>query len=147
MKIAIGADHAGFGLKQEIAEMLRQAGHQVIDEGTNSTESTDYPDYAATVGRAVAGGTADRGVLVCGTGVGMAIAANKIQGVRAALAVNADEVQLTRRHNDANVLAVGANYTDANTANQFVKLFLETDFERGGRHERRVHKIIELERN
>ena len=147
MKIAIGADHAGFGLKREIAEMLRAAGHHVIDEGTNNTESTDYPDYAATVGRAVADGSADRGILVCGTGVGMAIAANKIHGVRAALAVNPDEVQLTRRHNDANVLALGANYTDANTANEFVKLFLETEFERGGRHERRVHKIIELERN
>jgi ribose 5-phosphate isomerase B len=78
MKIAIGADHAGFGLKREISEMLREAGHNVIDEGTNSTESTDYPDYAATVGRAVADGSADRGILVCGTGVGMAIAANKI---------------------------------------------------------------------
>jgi ribose 5-phosphate isomerase B len=99
------------------------------------------------VGRAVADGSADRGILVCGTGVGMAIAANKIHGVRAALAVNPDEVQLTRRHNDANVLALGANYTDAKTANQFVKLFLETEFERGGRHERRVHKIAELERN
>ena len=147
MKIAIGADHAGFGLKREIAEMLRAAGHSVIDEGTHSSESTDYPDYAATVGRAVADGSADRGILVCGTGVGMTIAANKIHGVRAALAVNPDEVQLTRRHNDANVLALGANYTDAATANQFVKLFLETEFERGGRHERRVHKIIELERN
>jgi ribose 5-phosphate isomerase B len=147
MKIAIGADHAGFGLKREIAEMLRQAGHNVIDEGTNNTESTDYPDYAATVGRAVADGSADRGILVCGTGVGMTIAANKIHGVRAALGVNPDEVQLTRRHNDANVLALGANYTDAKTANQFVKLFLETEFERGGRHERRVHKITELERN
>ena len=147
MKIAIGADHAGFGLKHEIAEMLRAAGHNVIDEGTNNTESTDYPDYAASVGRAVADGSADRGILVCGTGVGMAIAANKIHGVRAALAVNFDEVQLTRRHNDANVLALGANYTDAKTANQFVMLFLETEFERGGRHERRVEKIIELERN
>ena len=127
--------------------MLREAGHNVIDEGTNSTESTDYPDYAATVGRAVADGSADRGILVCGTGVGMTIAANKIHGVRAALAVNFDEVQLTRRHNDANVLALGANYTDAKTANQFVMLFLETEFERGGRHERRVEKIIELERN
>jgi ribose 5-phosphate isomerase B len=147
MKIAIGADHAGFGLKQEIAEMLREAGHQVTDEGTSGTESTDYPDYAAAVGRAVADGSAERGILVCGTGVGMAIAANKIHGVRAALAVNADEVQLTRRHNDANVLAVGANYTDAQTANHFVKLFLETEFERGGRHERRVHKIMQLEGN
>lgn len=147
MNIAIGADHAGFGLKQEIAETLRKAGHKVIDEGTNNTESTDYPDYAATVGRAVADGSADRGILVCGTGVGMTIAANKIAGVRAALAVNPEEVQLTRRHNDANVLSLGANYTDAATANQFVKLFLETAFEGGGRHERRINKITELERS
>src|SRR5579862_4968589 len=145
MKIAIGADHAGFGLKQEIAGMLREAGHKVIDEGTNNTESTDYPDYAATVGRAVADGSAERGILVCGTGVGMAIAANKIHGVRAALAVNPDEVQLTRRHNDANVLTLGAKYTNVATANQFVRLFLETAFE-GGRHERRVNKIMQLER-
>jgi len=147
MKIAIGADHAGFGLKHEIAEMLRAAGHNVIDEGTNNTESTDYPDYAASVGRAVADGSADRGILVCGTGVGMTIAANKINGVRAALAVNPEEVQLTRRHNDANVLALSANYTDAPTANQFVKLFLETELERGCRHERRIQKIADLERN
>ena len=146
MNIAIGADHAGFALKQEIAETLRQAGHRVIDEGTNSTESTDYPDYAAMVGRAVADGSADRGILVCDTGVGMAIAANKINGVRAALAVNPEEVQLTRRHNDANVLALSAKYTNADTANQFVKLFLETAFESGGRHERRVNKIMQLER-
>jgi ribose 5-phosphate isomerase B len=146
MNIAIGADHAGFVLKQEIAETLRQAGHRVIDEGTNSTESTDYPDYAAMVGRAVADGSADRGILVCDTGVGMAIAANKINGVRAALAVNPEEVQLTRRHNDANVLALSAKYTNADTANQFVKLFLETAFESGGRHERRVNKIMQLER-
>ena len=98
------------------------------------------------MGRAVADGSADRGILVCDTGVGMAIAANKIHGVRAALAVNPDEVQFTRRHNDANVLALSANYTDAKTANQFVKLFLETAFESGGRHERRVNKIMQLER-
>ena len=96
------------------------------------------------MGRAVADGSAERGILVCGTGVGMSIAANKIHGVRAALAVNPEEVQLTRQHNDANVLALGANYTDATTANHFVKLFLETEFERGGRHERRVDKIIAI---
>lgn len=146
MNIAVGADHAGFVLKQEIAETLRQAGHTVIDEGTNSTEPADYPDYAAAVGRAVADGLADRGILVCDTGVGMAIAANKINGVRAALAVKPEEVQLTRRHNDANVLALSAKYTNADTANQFVKLFLETAFESGGRHERRVNKIMQLER-
>jgi len=145
MNIAIGADHAGFVLKQEVAESLRQAGHTVIDEGTDSTAPADYPDYAAAVGRAVAGGLAERGILVCGTGVGMAIAANKIHGVRAALAVNPEEVQLTRQHNDANVLALGARYTSPGRANQFVKLFLETAFE-GGRHERRVSKIMQLER-
>jgi len=146
MNIAVGADHAGFVLKQEVAEALRQAGHTVIDDGTDSTAATDYPDYAAAVARAVADGSAERGILVCDTGMGMVIAANKIHGVRAALAVNADEVQLTRRHNDANVLALSAKYTDAGTANEFVKLFLETAFESGGRHERRVMKIMQLER-
>ena len=143
MNIAVGADHAGFVLKQEVAENLRQAGHTVIDEGTDSTAPADYPDYAAAVGRAVADGSAERVILVCGTGVGMAIAANKIHGVRAALAVNPEEVQLTRQHNDANVLALSAKYTTAGSANQFVKL--ETAFE-GGRHERRVNKIMQLER-
>jgi ribose 5-phosphate isomerase B len=145
MTIAIGADHAGFALKEQLAEALRRAGHAVIDDGTNSTESTDYPDYAAAVGRSVADGTADRGILVCTTGVGMSIAANKINGVRAALAVNPEEVQLARRHNDANVLTLGARYTDTPAAAEYVKLFLDTPFE-GGRHERRVEKIMQLER-
>jgi ribose 5-phosphate isomerase B len=145
MTIAIGADHAGFALKEQLAEALRRAGHAVIDDGANSTESTDYPDYAAAVGRSVADGTADRGILVCATGVGMSIAANKINGVRAALAVNPEEVQLARRHNDANVLTLGARYTDTPAAAEYVKLFLETPFD-GGRHERRVEKIMQLER-
>ena len=145
MNIAIGADHAGFALKQEIAEALRAAGHTVADKGTDSTASTDYPDYAEAVARAVASGAVERGILVCATGVGMSIAANKIHGVRAALAVNPEEVQLTRQHNDANVLALGAKYTGAADANQFVKLFLETPFE-GGRHQRRVDKISQLEK-
>jgi ribose 5-phosphate isomerase B len=145
MKIAIGADHAGFALKQEIGEALRQAGHQVIDVGTKDTESTDYPDYAAAVARDVAGGQADRGILVCATGAGMSIAANKIPGVRAALAWNPEEVHLTRQHNDANVIALGAKFTDAATANQLTRIFLETPFEGGGRHERRIGKIARLE--
>jgi ribose 5-phosphate isomerase B len=144
MNIAIGADHAGFVLKQEIAETLRAAGHAVTDKGTDSTASTDYPDYAEAVARDVASGAAERGILVCSTGVGMVMAANKVPGVRAALAVNPEEVQLTRQHNDANVLALGAKYTGAADANQFVKLFLETAFE-GGRHQRRVDKISQLE--
>jgi ribose 5-phosphate isomerase B len=145
MRIAIGADHAGFALKQQIGDALRRAGHEVLDAGTNSTESTDYPDYAARVARDVARGLADRGVLVCATGIGMSIAANKVPGIRAALAANRESVQLTRQHNDANVLAIGAKYTDAATANEYLRLFLETPFE-GGRHERRVQKISQLER-
>jgi ribose 5-phosphate isomerase B len=145
MKIAIGADHAGFTLKQHIGEALREAGHQVIDVGTNSTESVDYPDYAAAVAEDVAGGQADRGILVCATGVGMSIAANKIPGVRAALAWNPEEVQLTRQHNDANVIALGARFTDAVTATRLTRIFLETPFEGGGRHERRIGKIRRLE--
>ena len=145
MTIAIGADHAGFALKQQLAEGLRQAGHSVIDDGTHGTESTDYPDYAAAVARSVADGTANRGILVCSTGVGMSIAANKINGVRAALAMNPEEVQLTRRHNDANVLTIGARYTAPPVAAEYVKLFLETPFD-GGRHERRLKKISQLER-
>jgi ribose 5-phosphate isomerase B len=144
MNIAIGADHAGFALKQDIAEALRAAGHTVMDKGTDSTASTDYPDYAEAVARDVAAGAVERGILVCATGVGMSIAANKIPGVRAALAVNPEEVQLTRQHNDANVLTLGAKYTDAAAANQYVKLFLETPFE-GGRHQRRVDKISQIE--
>lgn len=145
MKIVVGADHAGFELKDQLRDALRAAGHEVRDFGTGSAESTDYPDYAGRVGRAVAGGEAERGVLVCASGVGMSIAANKIRGVRAALGVNEEEVKLTRQHNNANVLTLGARFTDPVTARKLVELFLETPFE-GGRHERRVGKIGELEK-
>ncbi len=145
MKIAIGADHAGFQLKQELAAKLAAMGHEVHDFGTVSPESTDYPDYAGQVGRAVSSGEAERGVLVCSTGVGMSIAANKIHGVRAALAMNADEVQLTRAHNDANVLTLGARYFDAPQAAELVRVFLDTPFDGGVRHARRVAKMAALE--
>ena len=145
MKIAIGADHAGLDLKNLLRDALSAGGHSVRDFGTTTPESTDYPDYAASVGRAVAAGEADRGLLVCGSGAGMSIAANKIRGVRAVLGVNEEEVRLTRLHNDANVLALGARFTDPGTARKLVSLFLETPFE-GGRHERRVNKIGALER-
>lgn len=144
MRIALGADHGGYQLKQELAESLRAQGHEVFDAGTNGPESTDYPDYAEAVGKQVAGGTADRGILVCTTGVGMSIAANKVAGIRAALAVNDDEVRMTRAHNDANVLTIGAKYTDAATARHLAEIFLETPFE-GGRHARRVEKIGRIE--
>ncbi len=145
MKISVGADHAGFALKEHLRQFLSNAGHEVADAGTHSTESADYPDYAATVGRAVASGGAERGILVCGSGVGMSIAANKINGVRAALGVNPEEVALTRRHNAANVLTLGARFMDTAAAEELVRIFLETGFE-GGRHEVRVNKISLLER-
>jgi len=144
MKIAIGADHAGFELKNQLRDVLRQTGHEVCDFGTHSAESADYPDYAVRVGKAVASGTAERGVLVCGSGVGMSIAANKVRGIRAALGVSLEEVRLTRAHNDSNVLTLGARFTDPALARELVQAFLETPFE-GGRHERRVAKISQLE--
>jgi len=145
MKIAIGADHAGYALKDQVRDALRLAGHEVIDVGTNSAESTDYPDYAGAVAMGVVSGAAERGILVCSTGVGMSIAANKVDGVRAAIAFNVDEVRLTRAHNDANIITIGARYTDPDAANEMVRIFLETPFE-GGRHARRVGKIAELEK-
>ena len=144
MKIAVGADHAGYALKERLLDKLRAEGHEVVDYGTHSTESTDYPDYAAAVGRAVVGQEAELGLLVCSSGVGMSIAANKIHGVRAALGTNTDEVGYTRKHNDANVLAIGAKYTDEATAETLLDTFLTTPFE-GGRHARRIEKINKLE--
>jgi ribose 5-phosphate isomerase B len=146
MKIAIGADHAGFGLKERIKEKLEKDGHEVTDVGTSSDESTDYPDYASAVAHQVANGDAERGILVCATGVGMSIAANKVHGIRAALAVTPDEVRLTRQHNNANVLTLGGKFTAPEAASDMVDVFLNTGFE-GGRHERRVNKISQLERN
>jgi len=143
MRVALGADHAGFLLKNQIADHLRQSGHEVLDRGTDGPESCDYPDFAAAVARDVAGGGADRGVLICTTGIGMSIAANKIAGIRAAHAGSPEEAELARRHNDANVLAIGARFAreDANT---LVDVFLGTEFE-GGRHARRTAKIQALE--
>jgi ribose 5-phosphate isomerase B len=146
MKIAIGADHAGFALKDQVRDALRLAGHEVVDVGANSAESTDYPDYAGTVAHDVVSGAADRGILVCSTGVGMSIAANKVNGIRAAIAFNLDEVRLTRAHNDANIITLGARYTSSDAANEMVRIFLETPFE-GGRHARRVGKIADLEKD
>ncbi|MDX2152647.1 MAG: ribose 5-phosphate isomerase B [Bryobacteraceae bacterium] len=145
MKIAIGADHAGFALKQRLRERLERSGHEVLDVGTHSADSTDYPDYASQVAQRVAAGAAERGILVCSTGVGMSIAANKVPGVRAALAFHREEVELTRSHNDANVLALGARYLDEETAGEWIEIFLKTPFE-GGRHGRRLAKIAEIER-
>jgi ribose 5-phosphate isomerase B len=144
MRIAIAADHAGFVLKEKLRQTLASEGHEVTDFGPASAESCDYPDYAQPVAREVAAGRADRGILVCSTGIGMAMAANKIAGVRAAPAVSEDEVRLTREHNDANVLTLGARYVDEEQANNLTRIFLHTDFA-GGRHARRVAKIAQLE--
>jgi ribose 5-phosphate isomerase B len=146
MKIAIGADHAGFALKEQLRQRLAGEGHQVVDFGADSGESCDYPDFAQPVAREVGLGRADRGILVCSTGIGMAMAANKVAGVRAAPAQSEDEVRLTREHNDANVLTLGARYLDERKAAGLVDLFLNTAFS-GGRHARRVAKIAQLERS
>ena len=145
MKIAIGADHAGFSLKEKLRQKLAGEGHEVVDFGAGSADSCDYPDFAQSVGRDVAQGRSDRGILVCSTGIGMAMAANKIDGVRAARGQNDDEVRLTREHNDANILTLGAKYMDEDRALELIDIFLKTEFA-GGRHARRVAKIAQLEK-
>ncbi|HEY1203371.1 MAG: ribose 5-phosphate isomerase B [Bryobacteraceae bacterium] len=144
MRVAVGADHAGFVLKEHLRRRLEQEGHQVLDEGTHTAESCDYPDFAAPVAHDVAAGRADRGVLICGTGVGMSIAANKVAGIRAALGTVPEEVRLARAHNDANILTLGARFIAEPAADALVDVFLATGFD-GGRHERRVEKIAALE--
>ena len=145
MKIAIGADHAGFELKEKIKARLEQQGLEVEDEGTGSTDSVDYPDFARKVGESVAGKKADLGVLVCGSGIGMAIAANKVPGIRAANVSTEYEAEKSREHNDANVVTVGARILDEQKAFSIVDTFLRTPFA-GGRHQQRVDKIAAIER-
>lgn len=144
MKIAVGSDHAGFGLKEIIRDFLRQWGLQVEDLGTRSTDSVDYPDYAEKVGGMVRDGQADRGILVCGTGLGMCIAANKIEGIRAIQATDSEMARISRQHNDSNVLCLAGRFTAPEVARGIVKAWLDTPFE-GGRHQRRVEKITRLE--
>lgn len=145
MKIALGADHAGFELKQKVREHLEKNGYQVKDEGTVSNESVDYPDFAKKVGEDVARQDVELGILVCGSGVGMAIAANKVPGVRAANVSSEYEAQYSREHNDANVLALGARVLDESRAIALIDKWLSTPFA-GGRHQRRVDKIAAIER-
>jgi len=143
MKLAIGSDHAGFRLKERLREKLVALGHDVTDCGTNSEVSTDYPLFAAKVARAVSDGAAEKGVLVCGTGIGMAIAANRIAHVRAAACVDIFSVRLARGHNDANVLCLGARVVGPEHAEALLHEFLTTPFE-GGRHQRRVDQLATL---
>jgi ribose 5-phosphate isomerase B len=144
MKVAIGSDHAGFESKENIRRFLADQGIQVEDIGTNSKESVDYPDYAQKVSGLVQEGKVDYGILICSTGVGMCMAANKIHGIRAAQAWAPDIARLSRQHNNANVLCLAGKFLERETAQEIVKTFLNSSFD-GGRHERRVGKMMELE--
>lgn len=139
-QILIASDHAGFELKEKLEGWLREIGYAVKDLGTNSEQSTDYPDYAHPLAQQVSDGVADRGVLLCGTGLGMSYVANRYPHVRAAVAWSAEIAELARKHNDANVLALPARFLSEDQARQILKTWLDTPFE-GGRHERRVEKI------
>ncbi|MEI6244838.1 MAG: ribose 5-phosphate isomerase B [Acidobacteriota bacterium] len=145
MRIAIGADHAGVALKDQLKQWLIERGDTVDDVGTFTADSVDYPDYAAAVGHAVAEGRAERGILVCGSGIGMAIAANKIHGIRAAAVVDEASARLSREHNDANVLTLGARLTAVDEARELLRIFLVTEYQ-GGRHQQRIDKISALDR-
>jgi ribose 5-phosphate isomerase B len=138
--IAVGADHGGYEMKQELTLQLRDMGFAVLDLGTDSADSVDYPDFAELVVKAIEGGKANRGVLVCGSGIGMSIAANRHKGIRAALCSDEVSAGLARQHNDANILVLGERLTGLSTAKQCVRKFFSTEFE-GGRHERRVKKL------
>jgi ribose 5-phosphate isomerase B len=146
MKIALAADHAGFEEKEQLKKTLDEIGAEYTDMGTASTDSVDYPNFARKVGEAVADGEYDRGVLVCGSGTGMAIAANKVPGVRAAVAWNEEIARLSREHNNANVLSLAARFIPVDEQAKIVKAFLSADFE-GGRHQRRVDQISQIEKD
>lgn len=144
MKIAVGADHAGYDAKEALKRRLTEQGHDVNDEGTHGTASVDYPDFAARVGRAVAAGRARLGVLVCGTGIGMSIAANKIRGIRAARCTDAYSARMAREHNDANLLCLGSRVSGSGILEEILDAFVGHGFA-GGRHAARVEKIHRLE--
>ena len=145
MRVAIGSDHAGFDLKERIKTLLNEWKVPYDDLGTSSTASVDYPDFAAAVARRVTGGSADLGILVCGTGIGMSIAANKIRGIRAAVVWNEESARLSRQHNNANIMTIGGRTTPPELVPGIVSAFLNTGFE-GGRHALRLDKIAALER-
>jgi ribose 5-phosphate isomerase B len=144
MKIAVACDHAGYEFKEKVKALLTEMGHEVIDFGTDSKDSVDYPDFGLKAARAVAGGEADRAVTVCWTGNGMNMAANKVRGVRAGMALSVDMAFLTRSHNDANVLTLAQKYTPESELQEILKVFVETPFE-GGRHVPRVKKVMAAE--
>ena len=140
MKIALGSDHGGYALKCDLIRLLESKGYEYKDFGCYSTDSCDYPDFGEAAARAVASGEYDRGIVICTTGIGISIAANKVGGIRCAHCADSLEAEMTRRHNDANMLAIGAGFTGKNLAERMVEVFLTTEFE-GGRHARRVEKL------
>ena len=140
MKIALGCDHGGYALKCELTEYLKELGHEIKDCGCYSTESCDYPEFGEAAARAVASGECERGIVICTTGIGISIAANKVQGIRCAHCADSLEAEMTRRHNDANMMAIGAGFTGPVMAKRMAEVFLSTEFE-GGRHARRVGKL------
>ena len=144
LTISLGADHGGVDTKDGIAEHLRQKGYNVIDRGTHGHDSVDYPNFAKAVAEDIVSKKADFGVLVCTTGIGISIAANKVHGIRAAVVYNADTASLARRHNGANIICMGGNYTSVETGIAWTDIFLNTAFE-GGRHQRRVDEITTME--
>jgi len=145
MKISIACDHGAYELKERLKAHLTEQGHEVVDCGTDSRESCDYPDFGRAAAQLVADGTCQRGVVLCTTGIGMDMVANKVKGVRCALCHEPLSAEMTRRHNDANMLAMGAGVTGGNLAERILDVFLSTGFE-GGRHQRRVDKVMETER-
>jgi ribose 5-phosphate isomerase B len=144
MRFSIASDHAGYDMKEAVKKHLTAAGHEVVDFGTGSTESTDYPDYGAPAARAVASGDVDAGILLCGSGQGMSMVANKVHGIRAALAWSPEIARLSREHNDANVLVLPSRYVGADEALEIVDAWLGAGFD-GGRHVPRVEKMMEVE--
>ncbi len=144
MKVAIGSDHAGYKIKEDIKEVMDELNIQYEDVGCHCEDSVDYPDFAVPVAEKVANGEVDRGILICGTGIGMSITANKVDGVRCALVHDLFSAKVTRLHNDSNVLAMGERIIGPGLAKEIAKVWLETEFE-GGRHQRRVNKMMEVE--
>ena len=144
MKISMGSDHGAFAMKEHLKQYLTEQGHQVVDCGTYSTDSCDYADFAKAAAQLVASGECDRGIVMCTTGIGISIAANKVRGIRCALCSEPYSAEMTRRHNDANMLAMGGALIGPNMADRIVDVFLGTEFE-GGRHARRVGKIMAIE--
>lgn len=145
MKVAIGADHAGFRLKDEMVKFMQSLGHEVIDVGCDCADSVDYPDYSIPVCEKVAAGEVDRGILICGTGIGMSIAANKYPGIRCALVHDTFSAKATREHNDSNVLAMGERVIGPGLAMDIIQIWLSTAFTGGERHQKRIDKIAAIE--